>query len=463
MGTDKGKIHSAAAKSRRNAEQRLETATAAGNPAAGGEAVTAAPELAVHRIGREAQASDGFPPQHVPESRQVELVQQNEELLRVQQQLEVQAVELELQNEELTRAREELEISRNKFSELYDFAPVGYFTFDPVGLIREVNLTGAGLLGRGRQSLAEKRFDLFIADPQDRALFADHLAGVLQSGGMHKCEVRLTGKDGAVIFGQLQSVRVHDGESGDDRVLCSIVDGTVAKKLGTEIQEAREYSESIVETVHKPLVVLSPELKILSANHSFYETFRVTPEETVGNFIYDLGNHQWNIPKLRRLFEDILPNESAFNGYEVDHSFPGIGRKVIQLNAREIFREKIGSHTILLAMEDITARREAEEALLQAGALQNAVFNSANFSIIATDAGGVIQIFNVGAQRMLGYPAAEVVNRITPAEISDPEEVAARAAALSAELGTAIAPGFEALICKASGGIEDIYELTYLR
>src|SRR5579864_8443636 len=103
------------------------------------------------------------------------------------------------------------------------------------------------------------------------------------------------------------------------------------------------------------------------------------------------------------------------------------------------------------------------EALLKTGALQSAIFNSANFSSIATDAKGVIQIFNVGAERMLGYIAAEVVNTITPAEISDPQEVIARAKALSLELGTPITPGFDALVFKASRGIEDIYELTYIR
>ena len=101
--------------------------------------------------------------------------------------------------------------------------------------------------------------------------------------------------------------------------------------------------------------------------------------------------------------------------------------------------------------------------LLKAGALQNAIFNSANFSSIATDEKGVIQLFNVGAERMLGYTAAEVLNKITPAEISDPQEVIARAKALSLELETTIAPGFEALVFKASRGIEDIYELTYFR
>ena len=117
----------------------------------------------------------------------------------------------------------------------------------------------------------------------------------------------------------------------------------------------------------------------------------------------------------------------------------------------------------LLIGTDNTARKQAEDALLKAGALQNAIFNSANFSSIATDAKGVIQIFNVGAERMLGYAAADVMNKITPADISDPQEVIARAKALSVELGTSITPGFEALVFKASRGIEDIYELTYIR
>src|SRR4249920_456647 len=111
--------------------------------------------------------------------------------------------------------------------------------------------------------------------------------------------------------------------------------------------------------------------------------------------------------------------------------------------------------------EGITEVRR-QLALLKAGALQNAILTSANFSIIATDEKGIIQLFNVGAERMLGYLAAEVVNKINPSDIHDPEEVMARAQALSLELATPITPGFEALAFKASRGIEDIYELTYI-
>ena len=294
------------------------------------------------------------------EAYEIELEVQNTELLRVQEELESQQVELELQNEELRRTQEELELSRNTYAELYDFSPIGYFIFDASGVIQGVNLTGADLLGLERSLLVEKSFVRFIADSDGRKIFSKHLESVLQKEEMQRCEIRLNGKEGSVIYVHLKSVSLDNVKSTDGYILCSIVDGTVAKKLETEIQDAREYAESIVETVREPLVVLDAELKILTANHSFYDTFKVNPEETIGNFIYDIGNRQWDIPKLRVLFEEILPNDTAFNGYEVDHVFPGIGRKIILLNARQILRKNIGSHIILLAMEDITERKLAE-------------------------------------------------------------------------------------------------------
>jgi signal transduction histidine kinase/CheY-like chemotaxis protein len=121
-----------------------------------------------------------------------------------------------------------------------------------------------------------------------------------------------------------------------------------------------------------------------------------------------------------------------------------------------------GKGSILAAKEEGSIDARRANALLKAGALQNAILTSANFSIIATDEKGIIQLFNVGAERMLGYRAAEVVNKISPSDIHDPQEVRERAEALTLELGTTIAPGFEALAFKASREIEDIYELTYI-
>ena len=228
------------------------------------------------------------------------------------------------------------------------------------------------------------------------------------------------------------------------------------------IDDIQKYAQNIVDTVREPLLILDATLRVQSANRAFYQTFHVSPAETEGRLIYKLGNGQWDIPDLRTLLEDIVPKSSVFEDFELEHTFPDIGRRVMLLNARKL---QAGQHDelLVLAMEDVTARRQAEEALVKAGALQSAIFNSANFSSIATDAKGVIQIFNVGAERMLGYTAAEVMNTITPADISDPQEVVARAKSLSVELNTPITPGFEALVFKASRGIEDIYELTYIR
>src|SRR5205085_1524516 len=223
------------------------------------------------------------------------------------------------------------------------------------------------------------------------------------------------------------------------------------------VEEIQNYAQNIVDTVREPLLILDATLRVRSANRAFYQTFHVSPAETEGRLIYELGNGQWDIPDLRTLLEDIVPKSSAFDDFELDHTFPVIGRRVMLLNARKL---QAGHHgeLLVLAMEDVTARKRAEEALVKAGALQNAIFNSANFSSIATDEKGVIQIFNVGAERMLGYAAIEMVDRITPADISDPQEVITRAKALSAELGTTITPGFEASVFKASRRIEDIYE-----
>ena len=240
-------------------------------------------------------------------------------------------------------------------------------------------------------------------------------------------------------------------------------DVTDRKRREAILQEVQSFAEAIVETVREPLLVLDKDLHVKMANQSFLQTFRALKAETEGHLLYELGNGQWDIPELRRLLEDIVPQHTEFRDFEVTHDFPAIGRRTMLLNARKLYQPGVNSELFLLAMEDTTGRKQAEEALLKAGALQNAIFNSANFSSIATDAKGVIQIFNVGAERMLGYTAADVMNKITPADISDPQEVIARAKALSVELGTPITPGFEALVFKASRGIEDIYELTYIR
>jgi two-component system CheB/CheR fusion protein len=127
--------------------------------------------------------------------------------------------------------------------------------------------------------------------------------------------------------------------------------------------EAREYAESIIDTVREPLITLDKDLRVVSVSRSFYEVFKVKPAETVGHLIYDLGNKQWDIPKLRELLETILPQKATFDNYEVEHDFAGIGRRIMLLNARQIKRASGKERIILLAIEDITGRREIENGL----------------------------------------------------------------------------------------------------
>ena len=126
------------------------------------------------------------------------------------------------------------------------------------------------------------------------------------------------------------------------------------------ITRSLEYAESIIDTVREPLIVLDQDLRIVSVSRSFYEVFKVKPEETVGQLLYDLGNKQWDIPKLRELLETILPQQTSFDNYEVEHDFANIGRRVMLLNARQIEGKLGKERIILLAIEDITARKQME-------------------------------------------------------------------------------------------------------
>ena len=124
-----------------------------------------------------------------------------------------------------------------------------------------------------------------------------------------------------------------------------------------------EYAESIIDTVREPLIVLDQDLRVASVSRSFYDVFKVKPEETLGQLIYDLGNKQWNIPKLRELLETILPQQISFDNYEVEHDFATIGRRIMLLNARQIERGMGKARIILLAIEDITKRKEMEQEI----------------------------------------------------------------------------------------------------
>jgi PAS domain S-box-containing protein len=128
-----------------------------------------------------------------------------------------------------------------------------------------------------------------------------------------------------------------------------------------EIQDALEYTKSIINTVRAPLIILYEDLSIALANRSFYQVFKVKPGETEGQLIYDLGNRQWDIPKLQELLEDILPKTTSFDNFEMEHVFPDIGKRIMLLNACRIYLEANRTKLIILTIEDITERKKIDE------------------------------------------------------------------------------------------------------
>jgi PAS domain S-box-containing protein len=188
------------------------------------------------------------------------------------------------------------------------------------------------------------------------------------------------------------------------------------------VQDSLDYCTNILETLREPFLVLDKSLRVVSANRSFYTTFNVSPKETEKTFVFDLGNGQWNIPKLRELLEDILPsNGHTIDNFEVAHEFDTIGKKVMLLNARRIRQPGDHSELILLSIDDITERKRAEEGMAHLAA----IVASSDDAIISKDLNGIITSWNQGAQRLFGYPAAEVIGKpislLIPATHKDEE------------------------------------------
>ena len=174
--------------------------------------------------------------------------------------------------------------------------------------------------------------------------------------------------------------------------------------------EALEYAENIINTVREPLIVLDQDLRVVTASQSFYEFFKINPEDTVGRLVYDLGNKQWDIPKLRELLETILPKKTTFNNYEVEHDFATIGRRTMLLNARQIQRVSGKEQTILLAIEDITERKLLESLLTESEERFRRLFETASDGIVLLEKSeGKITHANPATEEMLGYTKEESI------------------------------------------------------
>jgi len=164
-------------------------------------------------------------------------------------------------------------------------------------------------------------------------------------------------------YGHWYSLRIRPYKTLENVIEGAVLALMDIDSLKMEVKELHLYAESIVETVREPLLVLDSSLRVVTTNRAFYETFKVSNEETEGRFIYSLGDGQWNIPALRELLERVLPSQTAFEGFEVKHHFPKLGERTMLLNGRQIRTRKGGAPLILLAIEDITEHKKAENAL----------------------------------------------------------------------------------------------------
>jgi two-component system CheB/CheR fusion protein len=199
-------------------------------------------------------------------------------------------------------------------------------------------------VGRPIGHLAHKFRDADLTSDAER---------VLETLTPHEREVRTD--EGRTFVQRILPYRAHDGLI--DGIVMTFSDVTRLKEIQWELEGRTEFAEKIVDTVRDPLVVLGEDLMVKRVNNSFARAFEVTAEQTVGCKIYDLGNGQWNIPALRRLLEDVLPDNNEFEDFEVEHDFPDLGRRVMLLNARRLDHAR----RILLTIEDITERKAAQE------------------------------------------------------------------------------------------------------
>jgi PAS domain S-box-containing protein len=175
---------------------------------------------------------------------------------------------------------------------------------------------------------------------------------------------------------------------------------------------ARDFAQSIIDTIRELLLVLDADLRVKSASRSFYQAFGVTPEETEGRLVYELGNGQWNIPRLRTLLEEILPKENSFRDFEVNHAFEGIGPRRMLVNARKVWTPANRSELILLAIEDITERWRAGVAFGDSRERYRVIVEEAtSYAIFTIDMQGVVTTWNAGAEKILGFSEAEMVGR----------------------------------------------------
>jgi PAS domain S-box-containing protein len=297
------------------------------------------------------------------------------------EELAVAEEELRQQNEELREVQSELKAQRKDYEDLFELAPVGYLITDEKGIVKDANRAAHQMLDISRLiDVAVPLANVILA--AEKKQFRAELERLRSSNGLQQWEQTLIAK--GRLFPALVRAILLEGLAEKKRILWIIQDITERKQREVDRENARLFAEQLFQTIREPLLVLTEDLHVMLANPSFYRTFRVKPEATIGAFVYNLGNNQWDIPALRGLLEEVISGRDFFQDFQVEHEFPDIGRRIMLLNARRLYNPILG-RMVLLAIQDVTERIDAKKDLESlTEKLQNSNQELENFAYVAS-------------------------------------------------------------------------------